>query len=210
MIRRNGLVRCIALLLAVFLLSAGCGDGRQALLPSASPTSRPVAEQPNVSAAPSAASSGGGQTSAAPVTPSETFQSQVSALEGTACDLLTKEEVEGIVGRRIDTVEVQPGYGNCIYYTREKVFSEMMNLPVVTIGYSRSEVQARWDHWTSRPDKEVITGVGDEAIWSPDLGFFVCRVKGGLLMISVGGIDNAGNKNKAVNLAKKAIGRIQS
>lgn len=129
--------------------------------------------------------------------------SQSSASKVKSCDLLTKEEVEEIIGQKIDSVAVQPGYGNCIYYIREKVFGQVMALPIVTVGYSRSDVQSRWDYWSSTSKKEVITGVGDGAIWSPDYDFFVCRVKKGLLMISIK------DKDMAIRLAKKAITRIK-
>jgi len=133
----------------------------------------------------------------------KTSQPQSPASKVKACDLLTKEEVEGIIGQKIDSVGVQPGYGNCIYYIREKVFGQVMALPIVTVGYSKSDVQSRWDYWSSTSKKEVITGVGDGAIWSPDYDFFVCRVKGGLLMISIK------DKDMAIRLAKKAITRIK-
>ncbi len=125
-----------------------------------------------------------------------------------ACDLLTKEEVEDIIGQKIDTIEVQSGYGNCIYYKKEKFFDQLLKLPVVTVGYSRSDVQARWDYWSSVPKAEVISDLGDGAIWSKENDFLVCRVRGGLLMISVGGENDDERKNMAIKLAKKALNRI--
>ncbi len=121
------------------------------------------------------------------VPPTGDPQGQTSTPKVKACDLLTKEEVEEIIGEKIDSVEVQEGWGNCIYHKKENFFGEMMYIPRVTVGYTRTDVQARWNYWSSRTDKEVVTGVGDEAVWSPGMGFFVSRVKGGLLMISVGG-----------------------
>lgn len=122
---------------------------------------------------------------------------------GNACDLVTKEEVEEVIGQKIDIVEVQPGYGNCIYYTKEKLLNEILKIPVVTVGYTRSDVQERWNSWSSMPKSETIKGLGDGAVWSPTYGFFVCKFKGGLLMISVE------NKDMAIKLAKKALGRIK-
>lgn len=130
-----------------------------------------------------------------------------------ACDLLTKQEVEEIIGEKIDTVEVQAGYGNCLYHRKVNIFGEVMRVPAVTVGYSRSDVKSRWHYWFSKPTKEVIPGIGEGAVWSPEDAFLVCRIKGGLLMIAIWGEVDAGSKSErkdlAVKLAKKAIGRIK-
>lgn len=140
----------------------------------------------------------------------QTAQSQSSAPKVKACDLLTKEEVEEIIAEKIDSVEVQSGWGNCLFHQKVDIFGNIMNVPVVTVGYTKSDVQGRWDYWSSVSDKEIITGVGDGAIWSPSYDFFVCRIKGGLLMISVGGSHNdEEKKSMAIRLAKKAIPRIK-
>jgi len=180
------------LIAAAALLSAtGCSPGgRQAEASPAPPTSP-------------------GAIATTSVPPTGDPEGQTSTPKVKACDLLTKEEVEEIIGEKIDSVEVQEGWGNCIYHKKENFFGEMMYIPRVTVGYTRTDVQARWNYWSSRTDKEVVTGVGDEAVWSPGMGFFVSRVKGGLLMISVGGSDDAAKKSMAVRLAKKAVPRIE-
>lgn len=126
------------------------------------------------------------------------------------CGLLTEGEVEEITGQKVDSVGVQSGYGNCIYYRNVNIFGQIMKAPLVTVGYTRSDVQSRWDYWNSRPDKEVIPGLGDEAVWSPGGAFLVCRVKGGLLMIMIWGeVGDGSKKDMAVQLARKAITRIK-
>lgn len=130
--------------------------------------------------------------------------------KGSACDLLAKKEVEEIMGEKIDSVELQAGYGNCIYYKKDKVFGQVMNLPIATVGFSRNDVQAIWSYWSSISKKEIISDVGGGAIWAPEYDFFVCRVKGGLLMISLGGSsDDDKKKEIVIKLAKKVITRIK-
>lgn len=133
-----------------------------------------------------------------------------AAENGKGCDLVTKEEVEKITGERIDKVEVQSGYGNCLYHRNVNIFGQMVQAPLVTVGYTQSDVLARWNYWNSRPDKEVVPGLGDGAVWSPGDAFLVCRIKGGLLMISVWGSDEKSKKKRiAVSLAKIAVPRVR-
>ena len=137
-------------------------------------------------------------------------KSKPQARPFNACELLTKEEVVEITGEQIDSVGLQEGYGNCIFYKKIDYFGlTTLYNPIVTIGFSRSDVEGRWEYWSSLEKKDVVTGVGDAAVWAPEYDFFVCRVKGGLLMISAGGnTDDDAKKKHAISLAKKAIPRL--
>ncbi|MEO0150462.1 MAG: hypothetical protein ABIL52_00480 [candidate division WOR-3 bacterium] len=140
----------------------------------------------------------GAQSEKPPATSSKTVQSQTSGSGINMCNILTKEEVSEILGKKIVVakLEHQTGGFQCGYYGPD-------NDGRAFVDYDISEAsQYRWE--LAKP-KEVIPGLG-EVSWN---GFWLFAwINGGLLSIHVVGVGEKG-KDLAISIAKKVKGRIK-
>lgn len=167
---------------------------------------------------------------ATPPAPTPTQESAKTKLD--ACELITKEEVESIVGLPItETKSSQTSdrgfrVWQCFYTAAD--FSKSVSLAVTQQDpklpdkgspkdlwrkiFARSQAEQKKDRNEEEksPPPKKIDGIGDDAYWTGTVsGTLYVLGKNAFVRISVGGLDNEETKlNKSKALAEKALPRL--
>lgn len=124
-----------------------------------------------------------------------------------ACDLLKKEEVSEITGKKVGKIELidesrSHGYTMCQYYTPQGEYF----LAVTHTLNARLE----WDMFY-KSQSGVVTGIGDDARWEDP--WLRVLIKDMILKIYLPGKYEVKSRDEvkamAISLAKKALKRIQ-
>jgi hypothetical protein len=115
------------------------------------------------------------------------------------CPVLSKDDVSAVVGVPIGLAESNPSYRdpNCVYYKAEAGQAVSVTKSAASY-YDQQGTQA-----------ESVSGVGDQAKWSPQQLTLFVKAKDATLVISVYQVGQAGGeKAAAVAVAQKVIANL--
>ena len=151
MARRHRLVMLVPV--ALLFVSACSGTG-------ASPTGTGGASSPVPATSPAAAASPSSAAgSSAEPAASATAAASADVSAGGTCELITAEEVAGIVGTAV--VPVAPDPSSCVY-----------EIPVTHAIIALTQVvsnaaDATYENFKSHPEAKAVAGLGEDAVWLP-------------------------------------------
>jgi hypothetical protein len=201
MARRHRLV--ILVPIAFLFVTACSGSG-------ASPAVTGGATSPSAaaSAEPAASPSSDAGTSVEPATSATAAASAGGAASG-ACELISPEEVAGVVGFTV--AASADDAATCIFEVPDT------NAIAVLVQVARDGAVTTFGTFKGNPEAKAVTGLGDEAVWLPGYGAVELHVLKGdaLLSLAVGtlsgvpidGFPSDISPDKLLDLAKK-VGAI--
>ena len=143
---------------------------------------------------------GGGQDKAAP--------SAIATASSNACDILTEADAARTLGRpvkKLDATGGAAGLDICQYgYQGEKLLDA--GQARVTL-HDRPIAAMKQGVVAEGYDAEEVIGVGDEAFWAPQSGFYVGK-GGRTALFIVGAGDIKDSKAPTIALARATVGRM--
>jgi hypothetical protein len=203
-----GRQRLVTVLFALLLVTA-CGQS------GTTPTSTGGASSPvpATSAEPAAPPSSDGGSSAEPAASATAAASAGGAATG-ACELITAEEVAGVVGFAVSADANDPA--TCIYEVPDT------HAIAVLVQVARNGAVTTFGTFKGNPEATAVTGLGDEAVWLPGYAAVELHVLKGdaLLSLAVGTLSGVPidefpsdiTPDRLLDLAKKlgalAVARI--
>jgi hypothetical protein len=179
--------------------------------PATAPRGAPTATGAAATGAPSPAATGGGQVTTPGPGGSSAGTPPTAPAAGPAsdpCRLVTRAEAAAVLGRPV--VKVQPRQGflmrSCLFVGARGGRQLIVQLHQ---GPAASRAQFRM---ARRPDDQPVTGVGEEAWFTPDTGLL--DVREGAARFQIGLLDAAGRAGSRrvppslVTLARAITGRL--
>jgi len=186
-------LRVAAVALAVTAVAGGCGGGGEK---SAAPAK---------AGGPSATRTTSTPASTAPVTTSGSgdFCSKISDAEATA--------VLGVpIARREQPSSAPNGVAGCVKGTPRQALSNLSKAAYVSFStFPPGGELASFDLVKAKlTDAKVLTGLGDQALFSPSTGVVIGFLHGKVFQVQVVKAGRPGNEADAVTMARAFVGRL--
>lgn len=134
------------------------------------------------------------------------WPSGLAAAKVKACDLLTKEEVSGVTGKKVGKAEFidesrTHSYTMCRYYTPQGEY-------FLAVSHTLN-ARLMWEMF-DKPQPGRVTGVGDDARWKDP--WLRVLFKGTVLEVYLPGTYEVRSRDEvkamAISLARKALSRV--
>ena len=139
-------IRNLAIALALTPVLAGCGGG-------AAGSSAPSADP-----APGATAGSSAEASSAPTGLATETPATGGGGTGGVCDLVTAEELAGVLGGSVTTQVIAGPPDTCEI--------KVDGAPVAAMVYTTSEAAMIFDVWASSLDTDPVAGIGDKAMFA--------------------------------------------